>query len=171
MASHAPAPSHTARRWPASTAAPAYRPALAVYRPRRPTGTPLYPIVQHQETFLAEAQDADPMGWGVPSRVERDFRDHASRGAHLRCDIRLRCRPRQFCVRASAARRIGCFECESGTPLKVWSRSSRRNPWAASWCFPLSGPVSSSVWGGPHVERPTPAQARGLLGGAHPVIP
>jgi len=66
MASHAPAPSHTARRWSASTAAPAYRPAGAVYRPRRPTETPLYPVVQrHLETFLAEAREADPMVGGA----------------------------------------------------------------------------------------------------------
>ncbi len=92
MASHAPAPSHTARRWSASVAAPTYRPAGAVYRPRRPTETPLYPVVQHHlETFLAESQDADPMGWGVPRWVERDFR------SYLRCGIlahgfaRVRC--------------------------------------------------------------------------------
>jgi len=68
MASHAPDPSssHAARRWSGSTRAPAYRPAGAVYRPRRPTETPLYPVVLHHlETFLAEAQDADTMGWGV----------------------------------------------------------------------------------------------------------
>jgi len=98
MASHARAPSSSARRWSASTTELAYRHAGAVYRPRRPTETPLYPVVQHHlETFLAEAQEADPMGWGVPSWVERDFRDHASRGARLRCGIlahgfaRVRC--------------------------------------------------------------------------------
>ena len=42
-------------------------------------------------------QEADPMGWGVPRWVEHDFRDHASRGARLRCGIlahgfaRVRC--------------------------------------------------------------------------------
>jgi hypothetical protein len=78
---HARAPGATAR-----TA------SSAVYRPRRPTATPLYPVVQHHlETFLAEAQEADPMGWGVPSWVERDFR------SYLRCGIlahgfaRVRC--------------------------------------------------------------------------------
>ena len=92
MASHAPAPSHTARRWSGSIAAPTYRPAGAVYRPRRSTETPLYPVVQHHlETFLAEAQEANPMGWGIPTWVERDFR------GYLRCGIlahgfaRVRC--------------------------------------------------------------------------------
>ncbi|HEX9885503.1 MAG TPA: transposase zinc-binding domain-containing protein [Longimicrobiales bacterium] len=56
--------------------------AAAVYRPRRPTTTPLYPVVQHHlETFLARAEDEDPTGWGVLSFVERDFR------AYLRCGI------------------------------------------------------------------------------------
>jgi hypothetical protein len=92
MASPAPDPSHTVRQWSGSIAAPAYRPAGAIYRPRRPTETPLYPVVQHHlETFLAEAQETDSTGWGVPSWVERDFR------GYLRCGIlahgfaRLRC--------------------------------------------------------------------------------
>ena len=53
-----------------------------VYRRRRPTLTPLYPLVQHHlETLLAQAAEADPMGSGVPAWVERDFR------AYLRCGI------------------------------------------------------------------------------------
>ena len=63
-----------------------------VYRPRRPTTTPLYPVVQHHlETFLAQATESDPMGYGVPSWVENDLR------AYLRCGIlahgfaRVRC--------------------------------------------------------------------------------
>jgi len=68
---HARAPGATAR-----TA------SSAVFRSRRPTATPLYPVVQHHlETFLAEAQEANPMGWGVPAWVERDFR------GYLRCGI------------------------------------------------------------------------------------
>jgi hypothetical protein len=43
----------------------------AVYRRRRPTATPLYPIVQHHlETFLARAAEADPWGEGVAGWVE-----------------------------------------------------------------------------------------------------
>jgi hypothetical protein len=64
----------------------------AVYRRRRPTTTPLYPIVQHHlETFLARAAAADPWGEGVEGWVEEDFR------AYLRCGIlahgfaRIRC--------------------------------------------------------------------------------
>ena len=49
--------------------------AQHVYRPRRPTTTPLYPMVQHHlETFLAQAAETDPMGYGVASWVEKDLR-------------------------------------------------------------------------------------------------
>ena len=92
MAAHARAPSHTARRWLASTTEPSYRPVGAVYRPRRPTETPLYPVVQHHlETFLAEAHEADPMGWGVPSWVERDFRSYLRCGTLAHGFARVRC--------------------------------------------------------------------------------
>jgi len=30
-----------------------------------------------------------------------------------------------------------------------WSRSSGKESWATSSCFPLTGPMASSVWGGP----------------------
>ncbi|HUT78189.1 MAG TPA: transposase zinc-binding domain-containing protein [Polyangia bacterium] len=52
------------------------------YRPRQPTATPLYPVVQHHlKTFLAQAAEADPLGHALPYWVERDFR------ANLRCGI------------------------------------------------------------------------------------
>jgi Putative transposase/Transposase zinc-binding domain len=77
---------HTAKR------APDWASAQHVYRPRRPTTTPLYPVVQHHlETFLAQATQSDPLGYGVTSWVEKDLR------AYLRCGIlahgfaRLRC--------------------------------------------------------------------------------
>ncbi len=78
------------RHRPART--PGWASAQHVYRPRRPTTTPLYPVVQHHlETFLAQATETDPMGYGVPSWVEKDLR------AYLRCGIlahgfaRVRC--------------------------------------------------------------------------------
>ncbi len=56
--------------------------AQPVYRPRHPAASPLYAVVQHHlETFLAHAAEADPMGYGVPIWVEKDFR------AYLRCGI------------------------------------------------------------------------------------
>jgi hypothetical protein len=78
----------------------------AVYRRRRPTTTPLYPIVQHHlETFLAQAPEVDPWGEGVADWVEGDFR------AYLRCGIlahgfaRIRC---DHC----AAERLVAFSCK-----------------------------------------------------------
>jgi len=51
--------------------APDWAGSRHVYRPRRPTTTPLYAVVQrHLETFLAQASESDPLGYGVPSWVE-----------------------------------------------------------------------------------------------------
>jgi hypothetical protein len=90
MAENASPPSTTAtrtrRRW--THTAPPRGPTSPLYRPRRPTATPLYPVVQHHlETFLATAEEAEPLGNGIPWWVEKDFRDHASRGARLRCGM------------------------------------------------------------------------------------
>jgi hypothetical protein len=54
----------------ASKRAPGWANTQHVYRPRRPTTTPLYPVVQHHlETFLAEAAQSHPRGYGFPSWV------------------------------------------------------------------------------------------------------
>ena len=52
-----------------------------IYRPHRPTATPLYPVVQHHlETFLAQATQSDRMGYGVPSWIyERTYGVASSR--------------------------------------------------------------------------------------------
>ncbi|TVR61237.1 MAG: hypothetical protein EA422_12840 [Gemmatimonadales bacterium] len=88
---------------------PARRPAPGhgrVYRPRRPTETALYPLVQHHlETCLAEAQDADPMGWGVPKWVERDFR------SYLRCRILAHGFARMWCTDCGHDR-LPAFSCK-----------------------------------------------------------
>ncbi len=87
-----------------------------VYRRRRPTLTPLYPLVQrHLETFLAQAAESDPMGDGVASWVERDFR------AYLRCGIlahgfaRARCAGcgYDFLIAFSCASRGACPSCNA----------------------------------------------------------
>ena len=114
-----PPPTTTQRNWSSRPASfpHAGHPAVpsgsaAVYRRREPVRTPLYPIVQyHLESFLALAEEADGGGVGVPGWVEEDFRDHASRGARLRCGIlahglaRLRCD-------GCAAERLVAFSCK-----------------------------------------------------------
>jgi hypothetical protein len=94
------------RRFPHDAHPTAPTGLAAVYRRRRPTTTPLYPIVQHHlETFLARAAEADPWGEGVAGWVEEDFR------AYLRCGIlahgfaRIRC---DDC----AAERLVAFSCK-----------------------------------------------------------
>jgi hypothetical protein len=78
----------------------------AVYRRRRPTATPLYPIVQHHlETFLARAAEADPWGEGVAGWVEDDFR------AYLRCGILAHGFARVRCDDC-AAERLVAFSCK-----------------------------------------------------------
>jgi hypothetical protein len=78
----------------------------AVYRRRRPTATPLYPIVQHHlETFLARAAEADPLGEGVAGWVEEDFR------AYLRCGILAHGFARVRCDDC-AAERLVAFSCK-----------------------------------------------------------
>jgi hypothetical protein len=92
----------------------------AVYRRRRPTTTPLYPIVQHHlETFLARAADADPWGEGVADWVEEDFRAYLRCGilahgfARIRCDdcaterlVAFSCKGRGVCPSCNARRMV-----------------------------------------------------------------
>ena len=96
----------------------------SVYRPRRPTQTPLYQAVQHHlETFLAWASAADPMGYGVPEWVERDFRAYLECGilAHgftqARCEdcrherlIPFSCKGRGICPSCNARRMCGLLQ-------------------------------------------------------------
>ena len=71
--------------------APSWATSHPVYRPRRPTATPLYPVVQHHlETFLETTRD-DTKGHGLPSWVERDFRACLRCGIHAHGFARARC--------------------------------------------------------------------------------
>jgi len=78
----------------------------SVYRPRRPTQTPLYQVVQHHvETFLARSSESDPTGYGLPESalphamhalrggpgVERDFRGYLECGILAHGFARARC--------------------------------------------------------------------------------
>jgi hypothetical protein len=78
----------------------------SVYRPRRPTQTPLYQVVQHHvETFWARSSESDPTGYGLPESalphamhalrggpgVERDFRGYLECGILAHGFARARC--------------------------------------------------------------------------------
>ncbi len=92
MATHRPPTRPTADRWTHGGRLASYAPAGAVYRPRRPTATPLYPVVQHHlETFLANCAEGDPGGWGVPDWVESDFRSYLECGVLAFGFARIRC--------------------------------------------------------------------------------
>ena len=83
-------PRHRYRHPP--TQVPDWATSRPVYRPRRPTATPLYPVVQHHlETFLSQAAEADPMGNGVPSWVEKEFRAYLTCGILAHGFARARC--------------------------------------------------------------------------------
>ena len=89
-----------------------------LYRPRRPTRTALYQAVQHHlETFVARAAESDPMGYGLPDWVERDFRGYLECGilahgfARARCEgcgherlIPISCKSRGICPSCNARR-------------------------------------------------------------------
>jgi hypothetical protein len=79
--------------------------AAPVYRPRNPTATALYPIVQHHlETFLAAGSSADPFADAVPGWLEHDFR------AYLRCGFLAHGFARARCTDCGAERLVA-FSC------------------------------------------------------------
>jgi hypothetical protein len=114
-----PAIKQRTRARPRATTTPAWRsfPGTA-YRPRRPTQTPLYQVVQHHlETFLARSSESDPTGYGLPEWVERDFRGYLECGilahgfARARCEDRgherlipFSCKGRGICPSCNARR-------------------------------------------------------------------
>ncbi len=73
---------------PPSTRHPGGVSTQSVYRPRQPAASALYAVIQHHiETFLAHAAEADPVGYGVPTWVEKDFRAYLR---HPRLRLRTR---------------------------------------------------------------------------------
>ncbi|MGH2982089.1 MAG: transposase, partial [Solirubrobacterales bacterium] len=102
-----------------------------------------YSVVQHRlETFLATAGGSDPLGYGVPGWVERDFR------AYLRCGIlahgfaRIRCD-------ACAAERLVAFSCKGRgrlpllqcPPQAITPRNKLRG--GPRWRWPPTSPTTS----------------------------
>jgi len=119
-------------RWRTPPAQPTGNSATTgiVYRPRGPTHTPLYPVVQHHlETFLATAEDDEPTGWGVPSWVERDFR------AYLRCGILAHGFARAHCD-ACGHERLVAFRC----------KGAARAPAATRCAWPRSPSISPTTY-------------------------
>jgi hypothetical protein len=68
-------------RWHTPPPRPASGTHAQPYRRRRPEVTTLHRIVrEHLETYLALANEADPMGDGVPDHVEKEFRSYLTCG-------------------------------------------------------------------------------------------
>ena len=75
-------PSQRKIRWSAPAPTQPSCPQARPYLRRRPENTTLHRIVrEHLETYLAQAEEADPMGDGVPTHVENEFR------SYLRCGM------------------------------------------------------------------------------------
>lgn len=115
---------------PRSVAPPA---SASVYRPRRPTATPLYPVVQHHlETFLAAADDGDADGSGLPPWVEREFRAYLECGILAHGFARARCGDcaRERMVPFSCKVRGVCPSCTTPRMGMDPSSSPARYRWA-----------------------------------------
>jgi hypothetical protein len=64
-------------RWSTPPPRPSAGPHAHPYRRRRPETTTLHQIVrEHLETYLALANESDPMGNGIPDYVEKEFRSY-----------------------------------------------------------------------------------------------
>ena len=82
-------------RWSTPPPRPSGAPHAQPYRRRRPETTTLHRIVrEHLETYLALANEADPMdpmGDGVPDHVEEEFRSYLKCGILAHGFARARC--------------------------------------------------------------------------------
>jgi hypothetical protein len=89
VATQAPAVQRTTR-WSTPPSRPSSGTQPQPYRRRRPETTTLHHIVrEHLETYLALANEADPMGDGVADHVEKEFRNY------LKCGILAHGLPRR----------------------------------------------------------------------------
>ena len=79
-------------RWSTPPTRPSAGPHAQPYRRRRPETTTLHRIVrEHLETYLALANEDDPMGDGVPDHVEKEFRSYLTCGVLANGFARARC--------------------------------------------------------------------------------
>ena len=91
MATQAPS-THRKPRWSAPPSRPTPGTQAQPYRRRRPETTTLHRIVrEHLETYLALANESDPMGDGVPDHVEKEFRSYLKCGILAHGFARARC--------------------------------------------------------------------------------
>ena len=103
-------------RWSTPTPRPSSAPHVQPYRRRRPETTTLHRIVrEHLETYLALANESDPMGDGVSDHVEKDFRSYLKCGILANGFARARCSNcgYDFLVAFSCKGRGACPSCNA----------------------------------------------------------
>jgi hypothetical protein len=117
-------PSRRETRWSTQPPRPSAATHAQPYR-RRPAQTAtLHRIVrEHLETYVALANESDPMGDGVPDHVEKEFRDPASRGARLKCGILAHGFARARCA-ACGYDLLVAFSCKARGGLPVRQRQA-----------------------------------------------
>jgi len=107
-------PTQRKTRWSAPAPRPSPSPHAQPYRRRRPETTTLHRIVrEHIETYLALASESDPIGDGVPTHVENEFRSYLKCGILAYGFARARCSScgHEFLVGFSCRRRGSCPSC------------------------------------------------------------
>ena len=109
-------PTRRKTRWSTQPPRPSAGPHAQPYRRRRPETTTLHRIVrEHLETYLALANEADPMGEGVPDHVEKEFRSYLECGILVHGFARARCSScgHDFLVAFSCKGRGACPSCNA----------------------------------------------------------
>jgi hypothetical protein len=107
---------HRKARWSTPSPRPSAGSHAQPYRRHRPQTTPLHRIVrEHLQTYLALANESDPMGDGVPDHVEREFRSYLTCGILAHGFARARCATcgYDFLVAFSCKGRGACPSCNA----------------------------------------------------------
>ena len=109
-------PTRRKTRWSTQPPRPSAGTHAQPYRRRRPETTTLHRIVrEHLETYLALANESDPMGDGVPDHVEKEFRSYLTCGilAHGFARARWATCGYDFLVAFSCKGRGACPSCNA----------------------------------------------------------
>jgi hypothetical protein len=107
---------HRKARWSTPPPKPSSGTQPQPYRRHRPETTTLHRIVrEHLETYLALANESDPMGDGVPDHVEKEFRSYLTCGILAHGFARARCSScgYDFLVAFSCKGRGACPSCNA----------------------------------------------------------